>query len=228
MIDWTEATAVGTLALAAATFLLALKTKALADTATKELTLVEKQIAETQRQSVTAEAALTASIRPVLVDVPRPTFRRGPKTTTLNPAGFGTKSTADIDVSQIRSESADERLYLIVPVRNVGPGPARVTAVTVTAAGEGQTGAPVAVGRGPSVIAAGEVAEVRFTAETGSGPAKLIQLLRTDDDLVVEASYTDVAGRQGAASQLLLQKRGPDQYSATGVRLLDEPQFTAP
>jgi hypothetical protein len=119
---------------AGATFVLALKTRALADSgqktasaAERELALLGDQAEAVKRQSEVAEAALQASIKPLLIDVPLHSMQAG---------YVGSRSgSAHTDFS-VNSEIMPEMRTgsLTVPVRNVGAGVARGLSAVVTVA----------------------------------------------------------------------------------------------
>lgn len=123
--------------------------------------------------------------------------------------------------------------HLMVPVRNVGAGPALGLAAAATVAREGTVGEPVARGEAASVIAAAEIGRIWF--EDTPGPASvaaetpLVRLLRSDEDLVVEVASSDVAGGQEAATSLYLTKSGRTDraYRVTRVVLGHAPRLTA-
>ena len=101
----TFGTAFGTIGLAVATFVLALKTRALAqssqetaDAAEQELVLLALQLDAAQRQSEAAEVALNASLRPLVIDVPRHTMK-----TIQVQQQPGAKHAEEVDLSAITS-----------------------------------------------------------------------------------------------------------------------------
>ena len=233
----TFGTAVGTIGLAVATFVLALKTRALAtsgqetaDAAKQELLLLRSQTDAAQRQSVAAEAALNASARPLLIDIPRHTMK-----TIQVQERPGVEHPEEIDLSVITSriDQSPRAGQMMVPVRNVGAGVALGLAAAAGLVIELEAaGATVAHGEAPSVIAAGESAAVWFedTAGVASAAAEppLAYLLRAGADLVVEVAYCDVSGRQEAATSLYLTKSGTTDrtYRVTGVEPGHSPRLT--
>jgi hypothetical protein len=96
---WDSLVVIGTLGLAIATLVLALKTRALADSgqvtsdaarltaaaAQQELEFLRDQTDAAKRQSRAAEAALNASVLPVLLDIPQHTMFQLPKEMTARP-----------------------------------------------------------------------------------------------------------------------------------------------
>jgi hypothetical protein len=216
------------------TVFLAWKTRALAQSAQKtaevaerELELIRGQTEAATRQSVTAEAALNASVRPLLVDVPLHTMR-----TIYGQERPGGKHPAGVDVSVI-SASIDEgtrTARLTVPVRNIGAGPAIGLGVAVTREDDDAT---IARGKAPSVVAAGDSDWYWFedTAGTASAAAvtPLVHLLQSNEDLVVEVAYADIANRQEAATSLYLTRSGRTDrsYRVTKVAPGHEPRLTS-
>jgi hypothetical protein len=233
----TFGTALGTIGLAAATFVLALKTRALAksgkdtaDAAQQELSLLRNQAEAAQRQSVAAEAALNASARPLLIDIPRHTMK-----TIQVQERPGVKHPEEVDLSVIAShiDESPRAGHMMIPVRNVGPG---VALGLAAAAGlvieQGAIGAQVARGRAQSVIAAGESGALWFEDVAGVASAAaetpLVYLLRSGADFVVEVAYCDVSGRQQAATSLYLTKSGTTDrtYRVTKVDPAHPPRLT--
>ncbi len=243
----TAATAGGTLALAGATYWLARKTRETADAAKNELVVAVKQGKamteqtgaigkqtdavieqgqEMKRQGDVAEAALNASIRPLLINVPEGT------THTVNdlPGFFGS---VEVDRGLVAAEIAEGRAgRLAVPVRNVGAGLALgVVAVAAFAQNPGRR--VVARAAAPSVIAPGEHDSIYFADTAGAASAAaqspLVTLLESKEDLVVEVVYTDVAGRQKAATTFHLTPDDvtvPNTYRVTAVEPGHEQRIT--
>ena len=222
--DWaTVGAALGTIGLAVATFVLALKTRALAKSgqetadaakltaaaAERELELLRDQAEALRDQSKAADAALNASVRPLLIDVPYHTTR-----TIQVQEKPGEKHPAEVEVSVIWGEVAltARTGRLTVPVRNVGAGVALGLSAAVTVPREDVVGEPIARGNAPSVIPAGETEWVWF--EDTAGPASaaantsLVYLLESGADLVLEVAYSDGAGSQEAATSIYLTKSG--------------------
>lgn len=217
----TFGTAIGTIGLASATFVLARKTRALAGS-TQQTADAAKQ------QTKAAEGALNASLRPLIIDIPRHTTR----TIQLQDRP-GEKRPVEIDLSVISSDIAESTRTgsLTVPVRNVGPGVALGLAAAVTFAHGDLVGAPVARGEAPSVIAPGEPEAIWF--EDTAGPASaaaetpLVRLLKEGEDLVVEIAYSDVAGRVSASSLTLTKSGTTDRtHRVTRVDPGHEPRLT--
>jgi hypothetical protein len=195
----------------------------------KDVQQSRKQTNAMRRQSRTAEAALNASIRPLLVDVPRHTMR-----TIHVQERPGEKHPEELDVSAILASVGETTRTgsLVVPVRNVGAGVALGLAAAATFDRDA-VGSPIARGEAPSVIAAGEPDAIWFSDTPGppsvAAETPLVRLLREDkEDLVVEVAYSDVAGRQESATSLYLTKSGTTDrdYRVTRVVPGHRPRLT--
>jgi hypothetical protein len=194
------------------------------------------QTEEARRQTEAAEAALNASIRPLIADVPRGTLREAANYALyVGEQSRDRPDTRVVDVSVIHAGvSQSGQTFLYVPVRNVGAGSARMIAVGVADADAGEVKVAVP-GRLPSVLAPTEVGVALFSdADSASDRVVLAVLLGTADALVVEVAYTDVSGKQEAATQLFLTSpptRRFDEldlaYEVSDVRPLVPRQYTA-
>lgn len=211
----TFGTALGTIGLGIATFALARRTRALAasgqetaDAAKEELTLLGNQAESARRQSSAAEAALNASLRPLVIDVPRHSMR----TIWVRDQGERRPEAVDSSVISATVRETTRTGSLTVPVRNVGSGAALGVAVAVSNYREKTAGGRIAEGEAPSVIPAGEADWLVFEDMEGAaavaGVTPLVDLLRSEEDLVVEVAYSDAAGRQESATQLYLTRSG--------------------
>jgi hypothetical protein len=198
-----------------------------------QVELLRAQTESLWRQSDAAEAALNASIRPLITSVPRPTIMRIPIEQTdvwrMVPSQVRQVPPAtEIDASEIREAKIDDRPTLLVPVRNVGSGVARLvraalsTERLVTPSIYVQTKTP------PSVIGVDEVANIVFSTgeEHEPMPGWLEILLGGDEPLLVEVRYTDVAGRQETATTIVLKRNYRGQFRTERVSLLVEPHLT--
>jgi hypothetical protein len=121
---------------------------------------------------------------------------------------------ADVDVSVISAaiHETTRTGRLTIPVRSVGADLARGLAAAVTIDREDAIGESVARGNAPSVIAAGESAWLWFEDTAGAASAApqtpLVRLPLSEEDLVVEVAYSEVAGRQDTASSLRVTRSG--------------------
>jgi hypothetical protein len=235
----TAATAVGTLALALSTRSLATKTTAVADAsertataAVKEIRLLREQteavrvqadaaVQQTRsmrRQSEVAEAALLASVQPLLLDVPEGTLKDG---VMPDPLGGGT-STFRFDRSRIQSSISREP-HLTIAVRNVGQGVARVTQAVLGVPRQPR-GRPELLLRGeaPTALAPGEVADLKFTNSSAS-ETDVASLMMDNLSLVVQVEYTDIAGRQPSSLVIHLSRtpvnQGGNEYNVARIEI---------
>lgn len=213
----TDGTAIGTIGLAIATFVLALKTRALAksgqataeaakdtaDAAKREIALLSEQTDAAKRQSEAAEGALNASVAPLLLDVPRHTIRR---VSLPYQSARQALTPPEVDASVINAQVDEKTAYLIVPIRNVGAGIARLDEAFVTPEAT-VAGIDAVPGDTPSVIAQGELDHLAFVCDDDHPEGgSLRQLLASGQSLVVEVAYTDISGRQPQATALRLVK----------------------
>ncbi len=235
----TLGTALGTIVLAIATFTLAKKTASLAESGEQELALLRDQTQAAMRHSEAAEAALNASVAPLILDVPPRTLRPGPlRTRYTERAGRSEEGKLvtdrpDIDVSVITWDADRSPAWLRIPIRNVGAGLALLDAASLTVEGEDGSwnvldAAPEDI---PSVVPPGEIRQLVFVSEDTSLNAMVV----SDDPLVVEVSYADVSGEQGAATILYVAKASKprrhmyvrDVLPAVDHRLTADPRLPA-
>lgn len=208
----TLATAVGTLALAAATFLLSRQnaavvraTRATAEAANREVeaasaqldmsqrqvTAMQKQVEASQRQGAAAEAALSAQVRPALIDVPSADVWDDA------PAGNEKVRKGDI-VCWARSENGRGRCS--VPLRNGGSGLAMIRGALIRLVnrdGREAEGPPVEWAVSRQNLAPRD--ETRLTFEIDQRHPLWEAFLFTFTEYgspTVEIHYTDVSGEQ--------------------------------
>ena len=221
-------TAIGTIALAIATFVLARRTRKLAesgqataDAAQRELDLLtrqtdavtgqteavreqtevvgtqldllEEQAAAPRRQGDAAEAALSSSVLPVLAAV---------AVGTVGPYGGINPLQRQQDGSAVLVRRSEGAVVLELPLRNVGPGLAKVINGFITRSllqieqTEPRYPAPIPHG---GIIPPNEIALFSF------GPNETLkQWVDSRATLIVDIAYTDVSGRQPAATQVIL------------------------
>ena len=212
LFDWTADTwvAIGTLALAAATVYLAMKTGSLSATSQQELDLLRQQAAAAQAQSATAEQALRASIRPVIIDVPKGTLREVRRHDWFWPMRRSGEprppETTKVDVSRVRisfgdpDEPQDRELKLDVPIRNVGAGLALIQRAVLHANVDCWTGRT-----SQQNLPVGEVAAAYFDTPEGSQEYEAtVRVTNAKRPLTLEIVYTDLAGGQTSHSFLHL------------------------
>ena len=185
--------------------------KSSADTASAaraQIELLRDQTEAAKRQSEVAEAALSASVRPLLVDIPSHTMRPA-QMAPWNLDESGQPQKRELDISEIAADVTGRGAWLRVPIRNVGAGVARVLAASVTL--KHPIGGAVVSGTVPSVVVNGEYGRVLFWVPPGfEENDPLTHLLRSNETLIVEVAYSDLAGRQETATSLTLSKTGPD------------------
>jgi len=218
-------TAFGTLALAVATFVLAVRTKSMAQSgqqtaqaAQKELELLREQTEAARQQSETAQAALRASIRPILVDVPENTLREikwHGGAAAVTSGGSPHEGTRKVDISMV-SVSIEEdhpeigpHIILAAPVRNVGAGVAMIRDVRWLI-GRSGAGVHIVVGTArQKTVPVGEHAELRFEVPYGAADYQpSYEAIEREKDLLVEVIYADLGAQQVSRTQLSLRRQG--------------------
>jgi hypothetical protein len=220
-------TAIGTIALAVATFVLARRTRKLAesgqDTAdaarhelalltkqtdamvsqtqavrdqteavARQLELLKEQAAATARQSDAAEAALSSAILPVLAAVPDG---------IPGPHSGISPDRRQQNGSAVLVDRQQNGAVLELPLRNVGPGLAKVINGFITHAQEQEAPKyPASILHG-GIVAHDEIALFQF------GPNETLQRwLDSQVILIADIAYTDVSGRQPSATQVILTR----------------------
>jgi hypothetical protein len=246
----TLSTALATGVLATATFLMAKRTNAMArethrtaDAAQQELEVVARQAEAAQRQSEIAEAALGASIRPLIVDVPHGTFRevaRNPfPVVTTRAAWPPDTSKQDVSVVFVLPESAEQSerglryLNVSAPMRNVGSGVAMLINVwLVVPFADGQPTRAMGV-VDQQALPPGEVTYARFESIQGDTDHAAVwdAVIERGDEVEVLIDYTDLAGQQRSKTSLFLRPLGEDYesyfvYHAKSVLVAENPLGT--
>jgi hypothetical protein len=129
---------------------------------------------------------------------------------------------AEMDVSEIVAGGFDDGYRLIVPVRNVGAGVARL--VRAAASYERQLTPQIHIHLvdPPSVVAPGETVRLLFRSGEEFEPVSvwLDILLRADEPLLVEIAYLDVVERQQSATLIVIRRNEKGRYVVRDVRLL--------
>jgi hypothetical protein len=194
--------------------------------------LAYRQMLVAARGTEVAEDALAASVRPLLISVPRHTARpivpTAAERLALTMPG-GVNLPTEVDVSEIFSRVDAEGARLNVPVRNVGAGVARILAANVTARGDSDAAPVVPSTSDSAVIAPGEHGYVTFEPDPRSEDNTLLTTLLAIEEapLLVEVAYSDIAGRQETATSLILQ-RHEDRYRVVDVSPDHTRRLTAP
>jgi hypothetical protein len=186
--NWDEWVAVGTLALAGTTVLLAIgssvgvwvqakmarETTRLVEAAERELLAVLAQSEATSQQAAVAQAALDASVQPMLGPVP---------------VGEFDEADAEADRGEVRWRFSDDYLLISVPFRNVGSGVALVTSARISDRDGKMFERAQEVGQ--TAIPPGESTRVFFSLRVPENN----DIVRSNVQLVT-VRYADVSGRQ--------------------------------
>ncbi len=116
---------------------------------------------------------------------------------------------------------------LTLRMQNVGQGAARLQRYVLTYVRDLSPSLSVRVERS-RVVAPGQLTVLTFSSDDEAHDERgwLALLLESNEDLVVEVAYTDVAGRQGTATRLHLGKSSDGVYRVSQVSALVEPRFT--
>ena len=248
-------TAVTTLATATGTLVLAFGTKTLADGTTdlarstdvmaqatlhevelakEQVTAVREHAEAAQKQSTLAEAALNASIRPLLVEVPPGMVK---EVKAWNWFAFGVlgtqekqRDTEKIDISRVRfkidedGEEQTSEIDMTVPIRNVGVGPAMLRGVRLEVPLE-DGGVHIVVGRAEhSTLPVAEATNLLFEVPYGTADWEpLRSAAERRANLTAEAIYTDLGGKQ--ESRTLIHLKGTGEEAVTYKVLTSETVF---
>jgi hypothetical protein len=202
----TLGTAVGTAALAAATFVLARKTSREVEAATAQAAASVQQVDQSTRQAEAAERALLAQTQPFLSGVPwglavrTPLFARS----MVKPSEREDASQVIVSIVGSPAQAAEVRL----PYRNVGNGTALIQSTEVVISGN--TGF-VAESTTP-VVPPGEIAEVVLAVDaTHSSLGEVVAMYGGAQDFTAIIGYADVSGAARGALRL-------DAYARPGSK----------
>ena len=146
--------------------------------------------------------ALQASVRPVIVDVPMGVYMTGEKR-------MGKYRTASSDRGLIVfARVHDESLFLSVPIRNIGAGPAFVDQAWL-----GMPKAGTVVNVDHQVIPANELAEVWIELPKSSHLHESLGKAHLSGEYWVRVNYFDLSGRQRFQTviQIVTKASGPEQ-----------------
>jgi hypothetical protein len=202
--DWNEWVAIGTLALAAATFL-----AVVVGVATVR---ASQRMADAAQATATADKlALEGSIRPLLIPTtpyPEPDQQGAPNERVT----FGT-SGYNVALGSVSVRANPGSTLISVPVRNVGAGIAVLSepAPRVRPHGQGWQGVGGSTDR---IIPAGETTRLQWEVRD--------EMTSTRFD--AEVSYTDARGGQPMRTRLAVAKdtSTTDRWSVVGVELYEE------
>jgi hypothetical protein len=209
-----------------------------AEAAVKQLDELKSQTGAAQQHAAAAQEALDAATRPLLIDVPR--FTMQPRALTEDERLRYRNRThemppfAEEDASQILVELPSDdfpRGLLRVPVRNIGAGPAIVQAARLAQTPLDMRGDLRASGVMQSVVAPSQIVIVEFEHQEPK-PGWLGQLLGSDQILVMELTYTDIAERQLTSTRLFITGNANDParetFTVAQVEPLKPPQLFEP
>ncbi len=148
----------------------------------------------TSKLAISASDSLSATIRPVLVDVPADAPGR-------SPVRFDDGSVDQVDAGAIHVRGTDDYLFCSVPLRNVGPGAAVIT-------GLGLLDPPWSGKASRMVVPSGE--ETRFSFSIPKDGPELKEGLQrlVDGYFILEVLYTDVDGEQPDHPRVCVSTRG--------------------
>jgi hypothetical protein len=198
--DWV---ALGTLALAVATFTLALYNRSIVKASQEQLETARQDLALAREQNETAQEALAVQTAPFLTNVPR-SLEHSPK--GVDPSRIG------VSYGTVGNEP---RALVSVPFRNVGNGAAIITSVQVMIGGRMFDASP----RTP-ILPPGESAHAGFDASRRDEVFDYGVSLAVDgQDFSLVVGYADAAGSPHAALRLDLHNDRPG-YDHWHVRQL--------
>lgn len=111
-------------------------------------------------------------------------------------------------------------------LQNVGPGAARLQSFGVTYARNLTPPKYVRV-ETSRVVAPGQLTLLNISSDDEPADAAgwLTSLLDSNEDLIIETAYTDIAGRQGTATRLRIRKSNEGVCRVVDVDALVAPQL---
>jgi hypothetical protein len=197
-IDWV---AVGTLAVAAATGALAFATFRLAAT-------TSKLAASASEEAATSKAALSATIRPALVDLPLE------EPGAVSTVKWADGSTDQVGPGTIRVHSKDDYVLCTLPLRNIGPGAAVIVGLGLVEAGFPGNASRMIVPSGESTRFSFSIPKDRPELQEG-----IHRIL--DGNFALEVAYTDIDGQQTTLTRAFVHQLDPQlSYRVRQVALL--------
>jgi hypothetical protein len=186
--------AIGTILLAAATFVLAHRARSEGNTALQEVEMSRR--------------ALQTSTQPLLVDAPLGVFLvDSPPGADVRPMRTGRTDRADVHLSAgtySRNNEPFSGVSCRVPVQNAGPGLAFIERFSLHGL---LADTPWRQSVSQTVVRPGELATFAFAAEIDRGDASTLEIeLEGESDLIVELNvwYTDVAGEQRTRTRIVI------------------------
>lgn len=191
-----------TLALAGVTAWMAFETRRVAGRTEEEVQAVRAQAEAIQDQAAAAReevelsrASLETPIRPVLVDVQRPTTRPEglPQAEQEDALAWpGTAERRNVPMADSYAFETVDAIYLSVPLRNVGPGTALIRGIGLRWDEDALPGAGVPT---MGVVPPGERTRIQFSVPKENQRPSLAEFQQRGT-FGVDVAYTDVAGGQ--------------------------------
>jgi hypothetical protein len=201
--DW-DWVAIGTLALAAATFYLALSNRKIVATSQEQLKASQRDLELAREQNETAREALEAQTAPLLANVPWGLERKATRYLPTTGEEMDFKDSSRVTVSQVTHRD-EPRVEISVPFRNVGNGVAIITSVQVMIGGLLFDGVPSVPVLPPSELAIAHVDAGRADPVFDRG----LSLGLEGVDFAVIVGYGDAAGNPRGAISLDVHRENP-------------------
>ena len=177
--EWDAWVAIGTIALALATWRLARETRALSRFTQREVAAAEQQASAANEQLAVARESLQASTRPIALDVPEDPSALDE--TVLYEEGLSTR----VNRTQVDVADADGYLNVSIPFRNVGAGVAFIDRCQMRTTEYEWEGASTVQALPP-----GEAARLRFSVPTRAASyAGFKEAVVDAGQIVAEISY---------------------------------------
>lgn len=201
--DW-DWVAIGTLALAAATFYLALSNRKIVSTSQKQLEAAQQDLGLAREQNQTAREALEAQTAPLLANIPWGLERKATRYIPDTGEEKNFRDLSHVTVSQVTYRD-EPRVEISVPFRNIGNGVAIVTSVQVMIGGLIFGGVPSTPVLPPSELAIAHVDAGRADPVFNRG----LSLALEGVDFAVVVGYSDAAYNPRGAISLDVHRENP-------------------
>ncbi len=194
------ATLAGILATALGTLFLAVSTRDMAKATSASVDLQRREIRATER-------SLEAAVQPMLVDLPIIRQARV-ELETINFEDGQKFVRARQDQVVVPMDTGDA-VHVSVPLRNIGPGPALITGLSIFVMREASCRGQMT----NAVVAQSELTRLNFTVLKGRGEYRdIISALARGGPVEVEVGYTDGAGEQRFRTRVNLYSRNGRWY----------------
>jgi hypothetical protein len=180
---WDAWVALGTLALAAATYYLARETRKLGQFTQREVAAAEEQARAAVQEVDIARRAFESSTQPVIVDMPA-------DPSALVEDVVYTDATTSVGATAVDVLDSEDHLFVSVPLRNVGPGIAVVESARLRTEDNEWEGQPSV-----QFVAPWEHTRLRFSLrKQETGYAEFYDVIVRSGSITIEATYSDLAG----------------------------------